>query len=52
MYKNLEDAHRGDLRNSSLLYPPHASSAGDGLIETIIAILPIETNKINFYRTI
>jgi len=43
MYKNRDDAHRGGLRNSCLLYPPHASSGRDGLIETIIAILPIET---------
>jgi len=46
-YKNLVDAHRGGLRNSCLLYPPHTSSAGDGLIESIIAKLPI-----SFYRTI
>jgi hypothetical protein len=46
MYENLDGAHRGGLRNSCLLYPPHASSAGDGLIETIIAILPIETKQL------
>jgi hypothetical protein len=52
MYKNLGDAHRGGLRNTSLLYPPNAYSVREGLIETIIAKLPIETNKIRFCRTI